>query len=93
MRQPRGGLRNVDPEALLLVRVPIYELSDSGRGFWLRLDKEAKGAGSKASSIFPSLYFFPDPDDAGECVALMTTHVDDLLIARTEKGRAFVDSA
>ena len=91
MRQPRGGLHNVDPEALLLVRVPIYGLSDSGRGFWLRLDKEAKEAGFKASSIFPSFYFFPDPDEAGECVALMTTHVDDLLIAHTVKGREYVE--
>ena len=41
MRLPRGGLPGVDPEALLLVRLPIYGLSDSGRGFWLRLDKEA----------------------------------------------------
>lgn len=87
MRQPRGGLHNVDPEALLLVRVPIlYGLSDSGRGSWVRLDREAKSTGFKSSSIFPSFYYFPDPDEAGECVALMTTHVDDLLIAHTPKG-------
>ena len=91
MRQPKGGLHNVDPEALLLVRVPIYGLSDSGRGFWLRLDREAKAVGFKASNIFPSFYFFPDPKEAGECLALITTHVDDLLIAQTEKGKAAVE--
>ena len=37
------------------------------------------------------LLYFPDPDETGECVALMTTHVDDLLIAHTEKGRFYVD--
>ena len=91
MRLPRGGLPGVDPEALLLVRVPIYGLSDSGRGFWLRLGKEAKEVGFKASNVFPSFYYFPDPDETGECVALMTTHVDDLLIGHTEKGRFYVD--
>ena len=91
MRLPRGGLPGVDPEALLLVRVPISGPSDSGRGFWLRLDKEAKEVGFKAPNIFPSFYYFPDPDETGECVALMTTHVDDLLIAHTEKGRSYAD--
>ena len=84
-------LHNVDPEALLLARVPIYGLSDSGRGFWLRLDREAKAVGFKASNIFPSFYFFPDPKEAGECLALITTHVDDLLIAQKEKGKAAVE--
>lgn len=32
MRLPRGGLPGVDPEALLLVRAPIYQLIDSGSG-------------------------------------------------------------
>ncbi len=91
MRLPRGGLPGVDPEALLLVRVPIYGLSDSGSGFWLRLDKEAQEVGFKASNVFPSFYYFPDPDETVECVALTTTHVDDLLIAHTEKGRFYVD--
>ena len=58
MRQPKGGLHNVDPEALLLVRVPIYGLSDSGRGFWLRLDREAKAVGFKASNIFRRMFGF-----------------------------------
>ena len=33
MRQPRGGLPGIDPEVFFLVRVPIYGLTDSGRGF------------------------------------------------------------
>jgi hypothetical protein len=33
MSQPRGGLPGVDPEALFVIRVPIYGLTDSGRGF------------------------------------------------------------
>ena len=34
MRQPRAGLPGVDPSVVLLVRVPVYGLCDSGRGFW-----------------------------------------------------------
>ena len=32
MRQPQSGLPGLDPEAALLVRVPLYGLRDSGRG-------------------------------------------------------------
>ena len=46
MKQPRGGLPGFPPEAMLLVRVPVYGLCDSGRGFWLRLDDDdAKSSG------------------------------------------------
>ena len=45
MRQPRGGLPGVDPEVFFLVRVPVYGLTDSGRGFWLRLDGDARSSG------------------------------------------------
>ena len=42
---------------------------------------------------FPAFCYlkFPGPDETGERVALMTTHVDDLLIAHTEKGSPFVE--
>ena len=37
-RQPQGGLPGVDPEAFLLIRVPVYVLCDTGRGFWKEVD-------------------------------------------------------
>ena len=39
MRQPQVGLRGIDPEAFLLIRVPVYGLCDSGRGFWKQSSK------------------------------------------------------
>ena len=45
MRQPTGRLPGVDPDAYLLVRVPVYGLCDSGRGFWKTVDKDAKEVG------------------------------------------------
>ena len=51
MRQPTGGLPGVDEGTVYLVRVPIYGLTDSGRGLWLRLDGDAKQSGMKASQF------------------------------------------
>ena len=88
MRQPRGGLPGVDPEAMLLVRVPVYGLRDSGRGFWKRVDKDAKDVGLKASRIFPAFYYHTTN---GKVDLLLTTHVDDFLWASTETGDAIMD--
>ena len=57
MRQPQGGLPGVDPDAFLLIRVPVYGLCDSGRGFWKEVDHNAKEVGLLSSRIFPALYF------------------------------------
>ena len=88
MSQPRGGLPGVGPAALLLIRVPIYGLTDSGRGFWVRLDGDAKDSGLKASMIYPALYYLPGSD--GSCVALLPTHVDDLLFTYLPEGEETV---
>ena len=89
MRQPRGGLPGVDPTALLLIRVPIYGLCDSGRGFWMRLDGEAKAAGFTASRIYPSFYYCLN--DHKKTVAVLTTHVDDLLFSSLPEGEHVVE--
>eukprot|EP00438_Fugacium_kawagutii_P009145 Skav206186 [mRNA] locus=scaffold1844:100592:105303:- [translate_table: standard] len=88
MRLPRGGLPGVDPEALLLIRVPVYGLSDSGRGFFLQLDEEAKKAGLTPSRIYAAFYYLMVD---GVCEAMLTTHVDDILFAASEKGQPAVD--
>ena len=72
------------PEALLLIRVPIYGLTDSGRGFWLQLDEDARTSGFNVSHIYPALYFLPGSD--GDCAAVMASHVDDLLYAYLPEG-------
>ena len=89
MRQPSGGLLGVDPEAYLLVRVPVYGLCDSGRGFWKKVDKDAKEVGLRASRIFPAFYFHCTD---GRVDLVLTTHGDDFLwiqqlLDRFEVGR------
>ena len=88
MRQPQGGLPGIDMEAALLVRVPVYGLRDSGRGFWVKVDKDAKEVGLKTSKMFPSFYFHRTGD---EVELVMTTHVDDFLWSRLPSGEPFVD--
>ena len=86
MRQPAGGLGDPDvpAEACLLCRVPIYGSIDAGRGFYLRMDSEVKGAGMKASKVMPALYYHHDEN--GELDAMLCTHVDDLLFAHKPSG-------
>ena len=48
MRQAQGGLPGVDPDAFL-IRVPVYRLCDSGRGFWKKIDHDAKEVGLLSS--------------------------------------------
>ena len=61
MRQPQEGLPGVDPEACLLIRVPVYGLCNSGIGFWKKVNHDAKEVGLLSSRIFPAIYFHVDP--------------------------------
>ena len=88
MRQPQGRLPGVDPEAFLLIRVPVYGLCDSGRGFWKKFDHDTKEVGLLSSRIFPAFYFHIEN---GVVDVVLTTHVDDFLRAGTESGHAVVD--
>ena len=88
MRQPQGGLPGVDPDAFLLIRVPVYGLCDSGRGFLKKVDHDAKEVGLLSSRIFPAFYFHIEN---GAVDVVLTTHVNDFLWACTESGHAVVD--
>ena len=88
MRQPQGGLPGVDPEAFLLIRVPVHGLCDSSRGFRKKVDHDAKEVGLFSSRIFPAFYFHIEN---GAVDVVLTTHVDDFLWACTESGHAVVD--
>ena len=90
LRQPRGGLPQVDPNAALLVQVPVYGLTDSGRSFWLRFSSDAKKAGPTPSIIYPA--FFYKLDEENRCIAMLTTHVDDLLYSYLPEAKEVMDS-
>ena len=88
MRLAQGGLPGVDPDAFLLIRVPVYGLCDSGRGFRKKVDHDAKEVGLLSSRFFPVFYFHIE---TGAVDVVLTTHVDDFLWACTESGHAVGD--
>ena len=90
LRQPRGGLPQVDLNAALSVRVPVYGLTESGRSFWLRLSSDAKKAGLTPSIIYPA--FLYKLDEENRCIAMLTTHVDDLLYSHLPEAKEVMDS-
>ena len=61
---------------------------DSGRGFWKKVDHDAKDVGLLSSRIFPAFYFHIEN---GAVDVVLTTHVDDFLWACTGSGHAVVD--
>jgi len=54
----------------------------------MQLDGDAKDCGFKASVIYPALYYLPGSD--GDCVALLASHVDDLLYTYLPEGEEVV---
>ena len=80
---------SADPDAFLLIRVPVYGLCDSGRGFWRKVDHEDKQAGLLSSRIFPAFSF---QIENGAVDVVLATRVHDFLWACTKTGHAVVDS-
>ena len=76
------------PDAFLLIRVRVYGLCDSDKGFWNKVDHDAKEVGLLSSRIFPAVYFHIE-----NCAVdvVLTTRVDDFLWACTKSGHAVVD--
>ena len=111
MRMWRGGLPDLEDGSPLLIRVPVYGLCDSGRGFWKRLHHEARDCGFSPSRVFQAFYYLNVPVESPErqkkedqkegkeekthaelkTVAVLTTHVDDLLYAYLPEGKEYMD--
>ena len=80
MRQPRGGIPGLNHDDRLLAKVPIYGVSDAGRGFWKKLRRVlTKEAGLRENQFLKALYVYSNPE--GKVMFMMATHVDDLLWA------------
>ena len=61
MSQPRNGLPGVDPDALLLMRVRIYGLTDSGTGFSCSSTKTLERRDSEEVNSSPRCITCQDP--------------------------------
>ena len=72
----------------MLAPVPIYGTIDAGRNLYLKLLDTTNQSGFRRYLIFSALYYALDEN--GELVALLCTHVDDLLFASRGVGTAMI---
>ena len=89
LKQPSGGLPGEDPSAMMLARVPVYGTKDAGRKFWKRLRKEWIDAGFRENHVLRALYSYTD--DKGNLLALVGTHVDDVIWAAMPEADAVIN--
>ena len=88
LKQPSGGLPGEDPDAMMLARVPVYGTKDAGRKFWKRLRKEWIDAGFRENHVLRALYSYTD--EKGNLLALVGTHVDDVIWAAMPEAEAVI---
>jgi hypothetical protein len=89
-RQPKGGLPGVPEGACLVARVPVYGTRDAGRGFWKTLRDALVGSGLQENRTLPALYSYSKD---GEVLAMLATHVDDLLWAAKPEAEHVIAEA
>ncbi|CAE7258466.1 unnamed protein product [Symbiodinium natans] len=89
LRQPKGGLPGEPPERRFLARVPVYGTHDGGRKFWKRLKTSAQKRGFLENAIFKALYVLRNNE--GRIIALLCTHVDDLLWAAEPEAEPVIE--
>ena len=79
MRQPKQGLKGLQPGQLLKLLKPVYGRPDAPRAWYNELSRilEAELGFSK-SQVDPALFFLRDAQ--GQLKALMVVHVDDVMI-------------
>ena len=93
LRPPKGGLPDpeyADGETMILAKVPIYGTTDAGRKFWERLREVIVEAGFRENKISKALYSMTDEN--GAVIALICTHVDDMLWAAKPEAESAINT-
>ena len=84
LRPPKGGLPDPeysDGETMIVARVQIYNTTDACRKFWERLREVTVQVEFREKQISKALY--TSTDQKNKVIALICTHVDDMLWADT----------
>lgn len=79
-----------DGATKMVARVPIYGTPDAGRFFWKQMERRASSLSSNENEIARAT--FVCRNESGEIVAMLGTHVDDLLWTATKEGETVVRS-
>ena len=79
MRQPKQGLKGLQPGQLLKLLKPVYGRPDAPRAWYNELSRILETElGFSKSQVDPALFFLRD--NQGQLKALMVVHVDDVMI-------------
>ena len=87
MAEPDGYEKGEKGEFVCLLKKSLYGLKQSARNWQQLLEKYFFGAGFSRSRADPCLYF--KIDALGFC--LISTHVDDIFVLYSEKGKLHAD--
>ena len=87
MAEPNGYEQGEKGEFVCLLKKSLYGLKQSARDWQQLLEKYFFGAGFSRSRADPCLYF--KIDALGFC--LISTHVDDIFVLYSEKGKLYAD--
>ena len=79
MRPPKEGLPGISSQQLLRLRKPVYGLPEAPRAWYNTLRSALEKLGFQISVIDSALFIHRD--ESGFPDALVTTHVDDIMIA------------
>ena len=88
-KQPPGGLPGLPEEAHLVARVPIYGTRDAGRGFWKKLREVILKCGMTENQVLKATYSI---EENGKILAILGTHVDDILWATVPEKQHVIDA-
>ena len=77
-----------DEETMMVARVPIYGTTYAGRFFWKQMRETCKESNLKENEIAKATLACRDEHD--NIIAMLGTHVDDLLWAATPQGEQVV---
>jgi Reverse transcriptase (RNA-dependent DNA polymerase) len=89
LRPPRGGLPDVEEGTMLVARVPIYGTCDAGRSFWKALREAILELGFRENALIKAWYHLTDSE--GRIIAMLATHVDDMLWACQPEAQPVID--
>lgn len=79
MKPPREGIPGVSENQLLMLKKPVYGLPEAPKAWYATLRSALEGLGFQVSVIDPALFIHRNVH--GLVNAMVTTHVDDLMLA------------
>ena len=88
--QPKVSQEGIAGGEMLASRVPVFGTKDGGRGWWLRMKNTCRQFKFTLNQILPTL--FTPRNEESKIIAVMSSHVDDLLCCYLPEGAEATNS-